>query len=320
VCQREIWLLGTRHLACEIGSVCTDPGYRGQGLATRLLEESRREAVSDGADIFLISGGRGLYRRLGYVDVGGYRVCTVKRRRLPEAGPCSLEPWAEEDLPTLVRIHSREPVRFSRPPEDFRTLLRAGRVMNGEAETRLVTPKKGDPVAYVSYRVPGAEGVAEDELSIDEVAGSRWDIAGTLPLLFDEYDVGKVLINFLESDAEMNALVRTFGWPWEQRGFHGTVGIIEPVRFWRACAPLFRERLGTERFERLGFASDGKVTITCGGEDLTLDGMRDLTELAFIPRSRRKGPPGGLPAESELARALDSLFPLPLVDYGMNFI
>jgi predicted N-acetyltransferase YhbS len=74
---REVCLGGSRHLACLIGSVCCDPEYRGRGLATQLLEDSRARAVDAGADLFLISGGRGLYRRLGYADAGDYPSYTV---------------------------------------------------------------------------------------------------------------------------------------------------------------------------------------------------------------------------------------------------
>ncbi|HEX29105.1 TPA: GNAT family N-acetyltransferase, partial [Candidatus Poribacteria bacterium] len=37
---RDIFIMGASIRVCNVGSVCTDPNYRGQGLATRLLEDT----------------------------------------------------------------------------------------------------------------------------------------------------------------------------------------------------------------------------------------------------------------------------------------
>src|SRR5436305_682298 len=72
VCVREATLLGARLRVASIGSVCTDPDHRGQGLASTLMADAARHARGMGAALLLISGGRGLYHRLGYVTVGRF--------------------------------------------------------------------------------------------------------------------------------------------------------------------------------------------------------------------------------------------------------
>lgn len=314
--QRDVYLAGTHHRSCVLGSVCTNSDYRGQGLATRLLDDARAKALRGGCDIVLISGGRELYKRAGYVEVGGYRRSAVRPDRLPQKRRVRLRRWQPQDVPTLVRLHSCEPVRFARPPEDFLALLECGRVVNAAADTRLICSTRGEPLAYVTYRLPGAGRLGKDELSIDEMAGARWAVAQALGLLFEEYGVRRLFVEHLAWDLEMEALANSHGWRTESHAFGGTVGIIDPERFWAACAPLFEERLGTERAGRLKLDASAGPRVEYGCDTLKLDGMGGLTRLAFEPRERRPKPA----ADSELAGVLDEVFPLPLVSYGLNYV
>jgi GNAT superfamily N-acetyltransferase len=318
--ERDVYLAGTPHRACCIGSVCTEPECRGQGLATRLLEDARSKALRDGCDIFLISGGRGLYKRQGYVDAGGFRRAVVDPAELPARTGFRARHWTPEDLPALVRLHSAEPVRFARTPQDYLALLRCGRVDNGAADTRLVCPAKGEPLAAVTFRLPGQAGLEEDEISVDEMSGSRWALVQTLKALCEEHKARRAFIEYLDCDAEMATLARGLKWKVEARGFRGTLGIIEPERFWQACAALFEERLGAERFRRLKLKTAGGLRIEYGREKVKLDGMTGLTKLVFLPADRRDALSLGLAADSELAGLLAEIFPLPLVSYGLNYV
>jgi predicted N-acetyltransferase YhbS len=57
-------------LAYSIGAVCTDPDYRGQGLAGKLLVSCKQHAKDAGASLMFISGERSLYSRAGSVHFG----------------------------------------------------------------------------------------------------------------------------------------------------------------------------------------------------------------------------------------------------------
>jgi predicted N-acetyltransferase YhbS len=57
-------------LAFSIGAVCTDPDYRGQGLAGKLLVSCKQHAKDAGASLMFISGERSLYSRAGSVHFG----------------------------------------------------------------------------------------------------------------------------------------------------------------------------------------------------------------------------------------------------------
>jgi len=320
---RDAYLLDTRHLTCCIGAVCTDAAYRAKGLATELMEDARRKALADGVDIFLISGGRGLYRRLGYVDVGTYYVASVRRSKLPTRGSYCIRPWEPEDLPALVRIRSAEPVRFARTVEDFAGFLKTGKIACVPGETAVVCAEGSDqPVAYVSYQLGGAAWESKDKnaVTVAEMAGPRCAIMRALGSALEERGLDSAEVHYLGSDAEFAELARSFGWPSRPRGFRGTVGVIDPARFWEACAPLFAERIGPARAAQLSLTAGDRLKIDYKGEQVTLDGMTAFTNLAFLPPHRRTELELGLPVRSPLRRLLDEVFPLPLVDYGLNYV
>ncbi len=66
--QRWASLAGCTVKVGLIGSVATYEDYRGKGLASQLFAAAAEKAVRDGCDFFMISGGRGLYRRAGAAD------------------------------------------------------------------------------------------------------------------------------------------------------------------------------------------------------------------------------------------------------------
>jgi GNAT superfamily N-acetyltransferase len=323
---REVVLLGTRHLACCFGGVCTDPDYRGQGLASRLLEDCKAKAIADGADLVLISGRRGLYRRQGYEEVGDFNVCTIDRSRLPTrhatgAGDALRAPQPG-DLPALMKMHLAEPARFVRTPGEFLRLVTNTVILNARGQTLVVCDTAGgEPLGYVACQIGGPPWTNKDPraITVVEFAGSRWAIAHALAELLDRHGVASLELHCMGCDAELAEIARSWGWPSEPRAFRGTVAVISPECFWRTLSPLLRERLGPQRFDGLALSGDGPVRIACGDESLCLPDMTAFTRLAFTHRRRRHELELGLPADSRLGEMLEELFPLPLVNYGLNY-
>jgi hypothetical protein len=196
------------------------------------------------------------------------------------------------------------------------------RVLNGEGETLVVCLEAtGEPAAYLTYCVagPGRQGEDPSPIQIVELAGSRWAVLHALPALLERRGLESLELRYAGWDAEIEAAVQGGGWPVKPSGFRGTVGIINPARFWDVCGGLFRERLGEQVFEQLRFSADGAVTFGCGAEELALEDMAAFTRLAFEHPARRHELRLGLDARSELRHVLEALFPLPLVNYGLNY-
>ena len=63
-----------------IGSVCTHPDYRGQGLASKLLDVAFQQLEQNGVDLLLVSGSRSLYVRAGCRVVGVVNWYTIPKK------------------------------------------------------------------------------------------------------------------------------------------------------------------------------------------------------------------------------------------------
>src|SRR5205814_2302767 len=124
---RDTLILGAAIRVASIGAVGTDPECRGQGIASDLMADAAAHARENGASLMLISGGRGLYHRLGYVEVGRFVIYRAPAGRLPQG--FEIRSRDPADLDTLISLHQREPVRFIRPREDWTALLDAGMLM-----------------------------------------------------------------------------------------------------------------------------------------------------------------------------------------------
>jgi GNAT superfamily N-acetyltransferase len=104
VIVRDIHLLGATTRVGSLGSVCTHPDYQGRGIATRLLGHVENFIADQGGTFTFISGGRGLYRRSGAVDMGGVLGATIRRDRLPSPEGLTVRTLGDEDIPAAASL------------------------------------------------------------------------------------------------------------------------------------------------------------------------------------------------------------------------
>jgi GNAT superfamily N-acetyltransferase len=305
-------------VAC-IGSVVTAKECRGRGFATKIMDNCVALAREEGAEVLLISGGRGLYRRMGCIGAGEYHTVGIERSAaarasLPSAG-CEVREWREEDLPHLAVLQKREPVRFERSPDQFRAFLGTGQLVNRACRTWVIE-LGGGIVAYLCCQD------ARDEpegrvISVQEIGGSRQAILAAAPSLLERYDAKRVEMDCLGSDREMRALAAQLGLPVASHGFHGTVRVVDSG----AAGSLLDERarcmLPGRDVAALRFMADPTgITVRRAGEEHRVEGLEDLTALLFASPER----PAPLPARGPLRDLLARLLPIPLVDYGLNYV
>ncbi len=131
-------------------------------------------ALSAGVTVLLVSGGRGLYRRMGCIDAGSYRTVRVPRAAVrPEAGRVVRE-WRLADVPRMAGLHRAEPVRFERTEPEWYALLRTGLVADRPCRTWVVSapgrPEEIEAYLCVQQAVETPQGRVA---SVQEVAGSR---------------------------------------------------------------------------------------------------------------------------------------------------
>jgi len=305
---------GTRVGVASIGAVGTDPEHRGAGLASRLLAQARQAARGERASLMLISGDRGLYRRQGYVEVGCFHAYSVPAG--PRDATYGLSAFRDEDLPSVMALHQREPVRFFRSPDDWQRLLQAGMLMNQPSDLWLIR-QGGEPVAYAAVQRPSPGPSGEMRAArVQEIAGSRAALAGILQHLAQHYGVPLAEVVVQPDDLEWRALAAERGWCRRTVPFYGTVGVISPWELKWAVEPLIQERAGSAL--RLWSLSRNGAELECAGQRAYLLKREQLTALLFGGETEdaRAVPPLPPLIQEAVARAL----PLPLPWYGYNYV
>lgn len=271
----------------------------------------------------LVSGSRGLYRRLGCINAGIYRSFYIARGQLGEetGEGLSLRKYEEDDVVDLVKLHQSEPIRFVRPREEFSALLAAKRLCDLLSETYVIS--KGEKaVAYVCVQLPPGK---EKPLVMMEFAGSRAAILGKLRDLMDEVGTASAIIESPSSDMGLECLLLAAGAKHSTRGFMGTVELIDPKGFLERIDPYLTEIIGTDRRGELTIACRPKppeLRFRYRGQKFGVSGIDRITAFFF---GSLEGQLRSLPEEikgsaPELGQLLAKAFPMPLVDYGLNYV
>jgi predicted N-acetyltransferase YhbS len=317
ICLREALLLGTPLRVASIGAVCTDPACRGQGLASRLMADARAHAIASGADLMLISGGRGLYHRLGYVTVG--RFCRYQVPSTETSAAVEAAEYRPEDLAEVRALHACEPIRFRRSLDDWEQLLAAGMLVC-ERATLWVVRCAGRPVAYMAVQQPRRQKDGRlGRANAEEYAGDRWAIAEAAPAVARRMGADVMELFGPSADLALATHAAARGWTVEGRSFPGTVGILRPREFLAALGPWIAERLRQRDAARLRvYATETETRFEVDGENYVLETPGQLAALLFggDTEEARKIPP----RTGKVGTLLEALFPMPLLAYGYNFI
>lgn len=193
-------------IAC-VGAVFTVAERRGEGLATRVLQDVLGRA-GPGADLIMASGDRDLYRRQGFDPVPPLARFRLPPAAAPPATDLSIRDATADDLDAMAALHEAEEVRFLRTAEDWRALWTAGLLVDAPAAFSVVA-RAGRTVAYLVAQRPGTrpDGSVRPR-RILEVAGERGAIVDAAPLVADEllvppYDASTI------AAAERKGWVRT---------------------------------------------------------------------------------------------------------------
>ncbi|MCX7796470.1 MAG: GNAT family N-acetyltransferase [bacterium] len=306
----DVILIGIKIKVCMIGSVATDPDYRGRGFASLLMQDSIVKSLQEGVDIMLISGGRGLYRRLGAINAGLYKTYHIDKAKLSR-GDLKVKRVNEGDIYKLLRLMELEPVRFVRSYEELKTILGCSMVVNRPGEVLVVEKNNSTPLAYMAIQLPKMQN---EVLRIKEIGGSRSALLDSLYAVLETYNRDSLILDTLSSDTEIRYILEKLGIKGEDRGFEGTIKIINPKSLIKKLESYFRRMLG-EEYSDFVIEFNPPITIRFRDEKIQID-ENDLPALIFGSIEKKIEIPEQL---TQIKRVLDILFPIPLVDYGLNY-
>ncbi len=311
----------------SIGGVCTHPDYRGLGLAGTLLDHCTRQLRQEGASLMLISGGRGLYTRVGCVPTGQYTGFTIRSKQfhppLPDLGT---RPATKSDALLFGQLYQAEPVHFVRRLEKFtRSLDRRSGYTHAE---QWIVRRREQDVAYVLMGIPWEHMGNPDRRVrvVTEYAGSRTALANALSIILYRWKLDELQWDVPWQDIEVIQLLQELGLEGKAVPLEGhTMRIINFPGLMRDLSPYIQSRLEAPLLRGLRFDQSGPLlgpdpgdcfTISRGKDRLELDGAA-MTSLVMgdplTPRERRMHSPGAL------ADVVSALFPLPSFLPGLNY-
>ena len=329
--ERSASVAGCRVDVACIGAVATYDAYRGRGFASHTFQDCCDKAAADGVDLMLISGGRGLYTRVGCRPIGQdwdfvLDASNVGGLRSPENATLAVTPVGVERAADLRVLYQSEPVRFLRPADDWRMAFESHVVMARPAEYWGIVAGERS-IAYLIVNPPSALRRAPGDpptARVAEYAGDRAAIVAVLPRLLDHYGAERLTIHVAGHDVVLRTHLseaRIAGTPspsW------GTLRVINFVQLMERCRPLLAENIGAAAAADLRFAADerpgsalGGFTIRRGADVVRIPDLGMLAQYLF-------GLPGGASIEPEgspaLVAALAEALPLPALWYGITYV
>ena len=232
---------GRRAEVAHIGAVCTRPEYRGQGLATRLLLEALGHLRDEGRALALISGGRGLYRRLGAEPFGTLLRCRVDAAALARVPRDAVEVSPAAEIGPIAALQASEAVRYLRSADDWVRLAAAkGYVPAGQGRSAALVwrPGAASPSAYLllgRVRRPEAPTVGPVVLPVDEFGGDRDALWAALPAVLAMVGAGVAELLAQPGDVALQARCASAGVAMEPRRHQGTALVLDPDAFARVA-------------------------------------------------------------------------------------
>jgi predicted N-acetyltransferase YhbS len=336
---RPASLMGCRIDVANIGAVATLSEYRGRGFASACFQDACEQAARDGVDIMLISGGRGLYTRVGCRQVGreldfsftADDAAPLGSAHPPGAVPFTLAPVGADHLPALRGVYAAEPVRFIRRREDWEMAIECGVVMNTASDFWGVFAGDGMAAYLVVHQPSKVRRRNPDDPTVTRVveyAGQRAAVAFALPRLLERYRTDRVTIHVAGVPAVFpRVLEDVTGRQGTPAGASGTLRVINFVQLMERCRPLLAERMGHAAASELTFHADappgspeGGFAIRRGTGEIRIPDLASLALYLFGTSRPITAPDASPTGPDELLALMDSALPLPALWYGISYV
>lgn len=281
----------------SIGCVATDPAYEKRGIATQILHQVFKDGSDAGVPLTVISGERGLYRRLDAVPVGSMMEVSgtiAGWESLLSSMPYttgSLREIAADDrsgmAPDLLPWYQEHAVRFSRSAHEMGVLLHALWFARPHYDMRLLVvegsgEQAGYVVAYRSLRQP-------DHLTVMEWGGSPLAILPHSANLLRAFGSQTLTLNLPSHLSWLGPTFRAHGIQCQGVPLQGTVRVLNAKSLLEAVNPLIQDRYGAPL--HLKEAADGFWRGTSPKDDgLTLT-RAEIPGYLFNPKPAGLGLP-----------------------------
>lgn len=247
----------------SIGAVCTDPAFRGQGLAGQLLQLCQSHAAEAEASLIFVSGDRSLYTRAGCVPFGGTQfaelnTCSAQALAAAAGEEWTLRPMQPGDFFAVNRLLNEREAGQVYSPGELALLLGAEAYAGvlGLAQRTLVAVRDGSIGGFAAVAVPAAAEVpAPSAATAVEWAGQPSAVAALLAKAALCGGVGTLQVPVPWQERSLLALLRDAGASLSAGANSGTVCIADR-------AALLRQTEGCRKGLDLSSVQDDKELIS----------------------------------------------------------
>ncbi|NRF94516.1 GNAT family N-acetyltransferase [Paenibacillus frigoriresistens] len=318
--QTDLSIEGCAIRVVSMGSVCTEPAFRGRQYADTLFKMSLEKCVEDSTHLMLVSGNRSLYLRNDCVEVGAVNSFTISAsEQWPglklDGSNLTVRPYDEaQDIPFLIALVKSEAAYYKRTEEEFALLIRSAAVSSNESAEQhvwIAFEPDGEAAGYIVYGLMEKNGVSSAK--VIEYAGSDRAVIHLLQQIYDRFEVKHVEVPVMGDRPALSEILASAGCSFIETHIPGTIRMINFPGLWGALQPYMVERIGEAALSELRvIQTSNGYRIQYRGQTHTVDN-RGATRLVF------NGPQ--MTAPSELKDILSKLFPLNWVyTCNLNFV
>ncbi len=307
-----------------LGGVGTLPEYRGRGYATLLLKDCIDNMYKKGTDVLSVSGSRRLYWDAGCLHTGVVYYYTVKEDTEIKRGnftgeEFTVEEFRDEAFDELVRLYRAESVRYIRPYNLFRIMLKSKKFdyIKDTVKKTLLIRKNGLLKAYVLVA-----GVRGETASICDSAGPGEIIISCLKRIMKAYGFDGIRGYVMPYQEDLISFCRDNGIALEKKKFPSTIKIINFESFMNNLRQYFREVFDNGFVNELSFRNEGRggsfiykdgiFTVPDGGKlNNLIFGGEELSDADYVCNTRY----------DEFMEFFKAVFPIPFVYTGnLNYV
>lgn len=261
IIKNTLFIEGHPLSTASMGSVCTHPDYRGQGIATKILkrifENLHREQIS----LLTISGGRGLYKRQGAQTTAGKtgyllncddsnaekKELFCKYLNLPLEFNMQ-ENKIPENVNVMADLYRKESVRYERSRYEFPLLLEAMPTAHDVPYpphyftlTASYKNKKRTVAGYIiGYKT------RDNNLSVVEYAGESTAVFYLIAKLNNEMvknkEINQISLEVPFYRQDLIQLLNGAGYCGSPSYYNSTYKITNNERLWQEIRPVIEER------------------------------------------------------------------------------
>ncbi|WP_053362655.1 GNAT family N-acetyltransferase [Bacillus sp. FJAT-27251] len=285
--------------AYSIGAVCTDPGFRRQGLANTLLQKVFEHGNKSGASVLFVSGDLPIYIKQGCTFYGKMNHYKIEQGDLKADYPCTVRELQPYDWFQIRTLNHERPVRYEQSIYEMAVLNEsAGFASIFKMKHKVLVAEENQKVtAYLVFGVPYNEQEGAESRVI-EWGGEPEALCRLIGETFN-YGLKSLLLNVPTFETALNVQLASL--KKEEQPYPGTIKILNLDLLLDQLGPFLKDKIDISK-------QDGLQYKLAHNQNYLVVGHQEMEELILKGTNRSFS-------------NLDPVFPIPFPHpQGLNYV